>query len=69
MRNSLLPPSDLIFQTNADLSGAYCTLPVAAYERLSVSSPAKNSRGNGTHSELGAVGIIRHRHVDFDVVR
>lgn len=30
IRNSRLPASCLIFQTNADLSGAYCTLPVEA---------------------------------------
>lgn len=31
MRNSRPPPSCLIFQTKADLSGAYCTVPVDAY--------------------------------------
>lgn len=30
IRNSRLPANCLIFQTNADLSGAYCTLPVEA---------------------------------------
>lgn len=30
MRNSRLPPSCLIFHTKADLSGAYCTVPVDA---------------------------------------
>ena len=30
IRNSRDPPSCLIFHTNADLSGAYCTLPVDA---------------------------------------
>jgi hypothetical protein len=30
IKNSRLPASCFIFQTNADLSGAYCTLPVEA---------------------------------------
>lgn len=66
IRNSRAPPSCLIFQTNADLSGAYWTVPVEACQQPQISCIARSIWY--TYAELWAVRIIRHGDIDLDIV-
>lgn len=65
MRNSRPPPSCLIFQTKADLSGAYCTVPVDAWTTCKQMSMI---HGCGTHSKLWCIGVVRYWYVNLDIV-
>ena len=68
MRNSRLPPSCLIFHTNADLSGAYCTVPVDAFWLFWSNVCPVCILPHVTYPEFRAIRIIGDRDIDLDVI-